>query len=35
MNPSIPTGQLVDEVYESAPPALKKQMLAQLVGQVY
>ena len=31
----IPTEQLVNEVYESAPPAMKNQMLAQLVGQVY
>jgi hypothetical protein len=31
----IPAEQLVDDVYESAPPAMKNQMLAQLVGQVY
>ncbi|MBK7548663.1 MAG: hypothetical protein IPI20_12970 [Rhodoferax sp.] len=35
MNPQAPIEQLVDEVYESATPAMKNQMLAQLVGQVY
>ena len=35
MSPQAPIEQLVDEVYESATPAMKNQMLAQLVGQVY
>ena len=35
MNPQAPIEQLVNEVYESATPAMKNQMLAQLVGQVY
>lgn len=31
----IPIPELVGEVYESAPPAVRRRMLAQLVTQVY
>lgn len=33
--PDIPDGQLVEEVFEGAPPAVQEQILSQLVGQVY
>ena len=33
--PDVGDGQLVEEVFEGAPPAVQEQMLTQLVGQVY
>lgn len=33
--PQIPVDQLVEEVFEGAPPAVQEHMLTQLVGQVY
>lgn len=33
--PDLPVDQLVEEVFEGAPPAVQEQMLSQLVGQVY
>jgi hypothetical protein len=33
--PDIGDGQLVEEVFEGAPPAVQEHMLTQLVGRVY
>jgi hypothetical protein len=33
--PNIPDDQLVEEVFDGAPPAVQEQILTQLVGQVY
>jgi hypothetical protein len=33
--PAVPLTELVLEVYESAPPAVRNRMLTRLVGQVY